>query len=86
MVTNSFHGTCFALIFNKKVLGITNSAKGDARFDSLIKLFDIEKLTVEKIEDIYEREELFCEYNFQNFLSVVEKERKRAGGENCFCF
>lgn len=78
LVTNSFHGTCFALIFNKKVLGITNSTKGDARFDSLIKLFDIEKLTVEKIEDIYEREELFCEYNFQNFLSVVEKERKRA--------
>lgn len=78
VVTNSFHGTCFSLIFNKKVLGITNSARGDSRFDSLIKLFDIEKLTVKNIEEIYEREELFCEYDFNNFSNLLEEERKKA--------
>ena len=78
VVTNSFHGTCFSLIFNKKVLGITNSDCGDSRFDSLIKLFDIEQLTVKNLEDIYNRKDLFVECDFNKFLTVLNKERKKA--------
>ena len=78
IVTNSFHGTCFALIFNKKLLAITNSATGDARFDSLINLFDIKHLAIDTIDDIYTKKELFCEYDYNYFLSVLEQERIRA--------
>ena len=78
VITNSFHGTCFSLIFNKKVLGITNSACGDSRFASLIEMFGIGKLTVKNMDEIYELEELFSEYDFNIFLSVLEKERKKA--------
>ena len=78
VVTNSFHGTCFALIFNKKVLGITNRACGDSRFDSLIKLFDIEHLTVKDLEEVYKREELFAEYSRENIEEVINKEQIKA--------
>ena len=78
VVTNSFHGTCFALIFNKKVLAITNQACGDSRFDSLIKLFDIEHLTVKDLEEAYTREELFAEYSRENIEEVINKEQIKA--------
>lgn len=78
ILTNSFHGTCFALIFNKKLLAITNNNTGDSRFDTLIKLFGIENMSVKLIDDIYEKDELFCEYDYNKFVSVLENERKRA--------
>lgn len=78
IVTNSFHGTCFSLIFNKKVLAITNSDCGDSRFDSLIKKFDIEKLTIKNLEDIYIKENLFVDYDYNKILDIVNTERKKA--------
>lgn len=78
ILTNSFHGTCFAMIFNKKLLAITNTKEGDSRFNSLIKIFGIEKMTVQTIDDIYTKDKLFCEYDYSIFLSVIEKEQKKA--------
>lgn len=78
LVTNSFHGTCFALIFNKKLLAVTNTKAGDSRFDSLIDIFGIETMTVKSIDDIYTKNELFGDYNYNKFTEVLEKERKKA--------
>lgn len=41
VVTDSFHGTAFSLIFHKDFLTLRNTKRGNARFDSLIKQFDI---------------------------------------------
>ncbi len=40
-ITDSFHGTCFALIFNKKFLTISNENRGNSRFESLFKTFEL---------------------------------------------
>ena len=37
-VTNSFHGVCFALIFNKPFICIVNSETGGARYNSLFEI------------------------------------------------
>ena len=39
VVTDSFHGCVFSLIFNKPFVCIGNNMRGNARFDSLLKLF-----------------------------------------------
>jgi exopolysaccharide biosynthesis predicted pyruvyltransferase EpsI len=42
IVTNSFHGTVFAIIFNKPFLTIINNQRGAARFYSLLEQFGLE--------------------------------------------
>lgn len=41
VITDSFHGTCFALIFNKPFLTLSNQNRGNSRFDSLFATFKI---------------------------------------------
>lgn len=78
IVTNSFHGTCFSLIFNKKLLAISNTGAGDSRFDSLVKIFDIGDMTVKSIKDIFVKDNLFNDYDYNKFSSILKNERKRA--------
>ncbi|MDX4975384.1 polysaccharide pyruvyl transferase family protein [Myroides odoratimimus] len=42
VVTDSFHGTVFSIIFNKQFIAIGNKERGLARFESLLKLFGLE--------------------------------------------
>ena len=41
VVTNSFHGTIFSIIFNKPFISYTNKINYDARFSSLKEIFNI---------------------------------------------
>jgi hypothetical protein len=42
VVTDSFHGTAFAIIFNKPFLALGNAKRGLTRFTSLLKTFGLE--------------------------------------------
>lgn len=44
VVTDSFHGTVFSIIFGKKFKCLDNKSRGSARFDSLLKLYESGKL------------------------------------------
>lgn len=44
VVTDSFHGTVFSMIFGKEFKCIYNESRGSARFDSLLKLYKLGKL------------------------------------------
>lgn len=44
VVTDSFHGTVFSIIFGKKFKCLYNKSRGSARFDSLLKLYESGKL------------------------------------------
>ncbi|MNR19518.1 Polysaccharide pyruvyl transferase [compost metagenome] len=58
VITDSFHGCVFSIIFNKPFLAIGNQHRGQARFESLLKLFNLDdrlithssQITTEKIE------------------------------------
>ncbi len=41
-ITDSYHGLCFALIFNKPFICLKNAQRGSARFESLLKLTGLE--------------------------------------------
>ena len=78
VITNSFHATCFSLIFNKKFLAITNVNSNDSRFQSLKKIFNIDNLTINSYNEIFSKEELFEEYDYNKLPEIIEYERKRA--------
>jgi len=46
VITDSFHGCAFAILFNKPFLALGNKKRGVARFTSLLKMFDLENRLV----------------------------------------
>lgn len=42
VLTDSFHGTVFAILFNKPFYAVVNDARGAARFHSLLRMFNLE--------------------------------------------
>ena len=42
IVTDSFHGTVFSIIFNKPFITIMNKNRGASRFLSLLSIFNLE--------------------------------------------
>ena len=52
IVTDSFHGCVFSILFNKPFIVYGNKRRGMSRFDSLLKMFDLEDRLVVTKEDI----------------------------------
>jgi polysaccharide pyruvyl transferase WcaK-like protein len=52
VVTDSFHGTVFSILFNKPFIAIGNSARGMARFKSLLSQFGLTDRLVESPEGV----------------------------------
>jgi hypothetical protein len=44
VVTDSFHGTIFSIIFEKRFRCVYNKVRGTARFESLLNLYNSGKL------------------------------------------
>ena len=41
IMTDSYHGTCFSLVFRKKFVSVINATRGVSRFDTLAELFGV---------------------------------------------
>ena len=55
IVTDSFHGTVFSIIFNKPFISIANYDRGLDRFTSLLKIFNLSSRLISKESDITEQ-------------------------------
>lgn len=52
VVTDSFHGVVFSIIFNKPFIALGNQRRGLARFTSLLKMFDLEERLILSPENL----------------------------------
>lgn len=52
VICDSFHAVVFSIIFNKDFLVIANAERGNARFDSILTLFGLQKRLVKSVEEI----------------------------------
>ena len=77
VVTDSFHGACFALIFKKPFLLIINKYRGRTRVDTLIDLFDIQDRVCEE-EDDFALESLISPLDVVQIDEVIRRERERS--------
>ncbi len=65
-VTDSFHGACFAIIFNKPFICVMNSKRGKSRFHTLQKLFpDLINCFIEEVPN-----EFSDQYFKSNYLAT----------------
>lgn len=54
VVTDSYHGMCFAIIFNKPFIVIANRTRGYSRFVSVLDSLNLKQHLIEKYEDIHQ--------------------------------
>jgi polysaccharide pyruvyl transferase WcaK-like protein len=63
VVTDSFHGCVFSIIFNKPFIALGNKKRGLSRFYSLLSLFELEDRLI-LVEDDFKREMIFNQINW----------------------
>lgn len=73
-ITDSFHGTCFAIVFNKEFTCIRNKGRGSARFDTLQTLFDIKNVFVDNVKDLDLEN---YNINYETINRKIAEEQKR---------
>ena len=52
VVTDSFHGCVFSIIFNKPFIAIANIDRGYTRFESLLEIYNLKDRLFKSISDI----------------------------------
>lgn len=75
VVTDSFHGCVFSILFNKPFVAIGNAERGMSRFNSLLALFQLEDrlLLSEPIDAIADRP-----IHWERVNRILDEERKKA--------
>ena len=77
VVTDSFHGCVFSIIFKKPFIAIGNASRGMARFESLLRMFHLEKRLIQTENDLTE-ELLNSEIDYDVVHGILKKEREKA--------
>lgn len=72
VITNSFHGTCFSIIFEKKFYSLIKEC-GEVRINSLLSKLSIEDRIIHDPSEVSTNE--IC---FERCREVISKERDRA--------
>ncbi len=77
LVTHSFHGMCFALIFNKPfvVYEVPNFDK--QRYSSVLSTFGLENRLLTSLDDINNKPEILEPINWNSVNSILQDEKNR---------
>jgi len=76
IITDSFHGTVFSILFNKPFLVVANNKRGKARFESLLKMFNLNERLVDNVESI--NVENLKPINWDEVNSILQDQKKFA--------
>ena len=77
VVTDSYHGLCFALIFKKQFTTLINRTRGGSRFETLMELFDIKNCMIENISEILTEKHLYKSIDYDKLAPIIERETQR---------
>lgn len=76
IVTDSFHGTCFAIIFNKPFISLANRKRGEKRFVSLLNWIKLTHRLVFEYKDVFEKPELLTPIDYTEANNIIVESRK----------
>lgn len=75
VVTDSFHGTIFSIIFNKPFLSIGNKKRGLTRFDSLLGMLNLKDRLID-VDDLSNLKNLNLALDFTDVIPKIEALKK----------
>lgn len=76
LITDSFHGLCFAIIFNKPFICVSNKNRGKTRFESICEMLNIKNQCIDNINEIYEKECVF-DIDYSQVNTRIEEEKQK---------
>lgn len=78
-IGDSFHGTCFALMFQKNFLVISpRTGENDTRLDTLLETVDMQSRQLQRANEIYSREDLLKKIDYTNRFEKLNSELERS--------
>lgn len=78
-VTDSFHGTCLAIIMNKPFISILNMKRGGSRFTSLLEIFGLRERLIKDSRDLEKRKTIIKKkVDYKEVNAVLQKEKTRS--------
>lgn len=79
VVTDSFHGCVFSILFGKPFIAVGNASRGMTRFTSLLQLFGLENRLVRSLEEFRSRQqEFWAPIDYAGVQSRMEQCREEA--------
>lgn len=76
VITDSFHGTCFSIIFQRKFIAICNEKRGKDRFDHVLNLFDLKDRLI-KCDDLRYSKSYERDIDYARIETIIENERRK---------
>lgn len=71
IITDSFHACVFSILFKKPFCVWVNRDRGTARFDSLLKMFHLEKRIITSLDDFQNRIKTLLEIDDTNYVDDI---------------
>jgi hypothetical protein len=77
VVTDSYHGCIFSIIFNKPFMVIGNKERGMTRFDSLLSMFNLKDHLVSSVDDV-KMELVQKNIDYKRINDIILKEKNKS--------
>lgn len=77
VVTDSFHGTVFSILFHKKFIVVANEDRGLTRLQSLLKMVDLENRLIMSFSD-FKISDLLAEIDYELVEMVLNREKDKS--------
>jgi len=78
VITDSFHGTCFAIIFRKNFISLANTSRGTNRFISLLETAGLMDRLIYDPSEIESRPDLFEDIDYDRVFATLEPKIKES--------
>ena len=78
LITDSFHGSCFAIIFNKPFVCILNEGSGIPRLESLSNMFDIKDRIISDLSEVMHNTDFLLKMDWTEINKKLEIEKVKS--------
>ena len=75
VITDSFHGMCMAIIFEKQFVAIKNAVRGATRFESLVRLLHLDDYLFDDVKDCIESINNLTQIDYTKVNAIIELEK-----------
>ncbi len=80
IVTDSFHGTCMAIIYEKQFISLANYKRGVTRFESILSSMNLKNRLIYCIEELQKNKDAQGEIDYESVRTNLIKWKKKSLG------
>ena len=77
VITDSFHGTCFSIVFKKQFISFLNKERGESRY-ALFEEFKQKDRIINNLDELKNKKDLFEKIDYTETFEIIKKEKERA--------